>query len=141
MFIIKGNADFQRRIGERRHSCRRLQHRQRTSLSRRLFPRRLADLRHPLRTSSPFREYSMKTHKILFTRADGISGQARIFQFLCPEEIGITLNASYLMQPIKSVSGVLVVGRREIHSFVPKYPFCDGCDTHQCLDRMRSVRS
>ena len=41
-----------------------------------------------------------------------VSGQRKLFDFLRPEEIGMTLNASCLMQPLKSVSGVLVAGAR-----------------------------
>lgn len=68
-----------------------------------------------------------------------ISGQDKLFQFLRPEQIGITLNTSYLMQPLKSISGVLVAGRGEIHRFRPEFSFCGTCKTHQCLDRMDSV--
>jgi hypothetical protein len=68
-----------------------------------------------------------------------LSGQDKLFQFLHPEQIGITLNTSYLMEPLKSVSGVLVAGRGEIHRFRPEFSFCGTCKTHQCLDRMASV--
>ncbi|MGE5198943.1 MAG: vitamin B12 dependent-methionine synthase activation domain-containing protein [Rhodospirillaceae bacterium] len=69
-----------------------------------------------------------------------ISGQRRLFERLRPEEIGITLNDSCLMQPLKSVSGVLVAGRGPIHRFRPEFSFCEACATRQCLPRMRSVR-
>jgi hypothetical protein len=68
-----------------------------------------------------------------------ITAQARLFEFLHPEDIGITLNSSYLMQPLKSVSGVLVAGKGEIHKFRPKFSFCADCKTHQCVERMASV--
>lgn len=68
-----------------------------------------------------------------------VSGQRRLFGFLAPEEIGITLNASCLMQPLKSVSGVLVVGPGRIHTFHPTYSFCETCREKQCRDRMASV--
>ena len=64
-----------------------------------------------------------------------ISGQGRLFDFLRPADAGITLSTSYLMQPLKSVSGVLVAGKPEIHQFLPSYPFCGDCSTHACLGR------
>ncbi|MCD4847490.1 MAG: hypothetical protein K8R76_04795 [Candidatus Aegiribacteria sp.] len=68
-----------------------------------------------------------------------ISGQKKLFEVLHPEEIGITLNESCLMSPIKSVSGVLIGGPAEIHEFVNSYPFCHACRTKSCLKRMRSL--
>jgi len=68
-----------------------------------------------------------------------ISGQGKAFEYLEPGEIGIALNNSYLMQPLKSVSGVFVVGEVEIHRFRPDYPFCERCLTRSCLERMRSI--
>jgi len=65
-----------------------------------------------------------------------VSGQARLFDRLRPAEIGIALNSSFLMQPLKSVSGVLVAGMREIHSFSPEFPFCADCATQACQARM-----
>lgn len=70
-----------------------------------------------------------------------VSGQRALFGFLRPEEIGITLNASCLMQPLKSISGVLVVGPGHIHRFHPTYSFCERCQEKQCRDRMASVSS
>ncbi|MEN8209273.1 MAG: vitamin B12 dependent-methionine synthase activation domain-containing protein [Candidatus Fermentibacteria bacterium] len=68
-----------------------------------------------------------------------ISGQKRLFEVLRPQEIGITLNESYLMSPIKTVSGVLIAGSGEIHKFVNSYPFCDACTTKSCVGRMRKL--
>lgn len=68
-----------------------------------------------------------------------VSGQRALFEFLGPEEIGITLNASCLMQPLKSVSGVLVVGAGHIHRFHPTYSFCGRCQEKQCRDRIASL--
>jgi hypothetical protein len=68
-----------------------------------------------------------------------ITGQRKLFDFLRPEEIGVTLNASCLMQPLKSISGVLVAGGREIHHFENDYGFCDTCTTHQCRERIASL--
>jgi hypothetical protein len=69
-----------------------------------------------------------------------ISAQRKLFERLGPEEIGIRLNDSCLMQPLKSVSGVLVAGAGPIHRFRPEFSCCSECITRQCLPRMRSVR-
>jgi hypothetical protein len=68
-----------------------------------------------------------------------VSGQGRLFDRLQPEEIGIVLNSSYLMQPLKSVSGVLVAGPGRIHRFRANFPFCEACQTHECRERIASV--
>jgi len=68
-----------------------------------------------------------------------VSGQRRLFERLRPEEIGIRLNDSFLMTPLKSVSGVLVAGPGSAHHFRPDFPFCDACATHECGRRMASV--
>lgn len=68
-----------------------------------------------------------------------VSGQRALFAYLKPEEAGITLNTSCLMQPLKSVSGVLVAGPGEIHKFRPTYAFCETCQEKQCRDRMALV--
>jgi len=70
-----------------------------------------------------------------------ISGQKKLFAHLEPGKIGISLNTSYLMTPLKSVSGILVAGSNEIHHFTPNYPFCKSCKTHSCLQRMKELRS
>jgi hypothetical protein len=66
-------------------------------------------------------------------------GQRPLFDALRPEEIGVTLNDSCLMSPIKTVSGVLVAGPAEAHRFRPDFPFCDQCQTRECGRRMASV--
>jgi hypothetical protein len=66
-------------------------------------------------------------------------GQRPLFDALRPEEIGVTLNDSCLMSPIKTVSGVLAGGPGEAHKFRPDFPFCDDCRTHECGRRMASV--
>ncbi len=68
-----------------------------------------------------------------------ISGQKKLFAYLQPEEIGISLNESYLMIPLKSVSGVLTAGDRKIHFFKNDYPFCKECKTKSCRQRMKSL--
>lgn len=68
-----------------------------------------------------------------------VRGQRNLFARLGPQEIGVTLNDSCLMTPIKSVSGVLVAGPGPIHRFKPDFGFCDECKTHACGARMASV--
>lgn len=68
-----------------------------------------------------------------------ISGQRKLFDFLRPEQIGISLRDSFLMQPLKSISGVMISGPKEIHSFDNSYAFCDQCDTHSCRERIHKL--
>ncbi len=68
-----------------------------------------------------------------------ISGQRELFEYLRPDEIGITLRESFLMEPLKSVSGVLVAGPRQIHRLAMTYPFCERCDTKGCRERIRAL--
>ncbi len=68
-----------------------------------------------------------------------ISGQKKLFEVLRPEDIGIALNESYLMSPIKSVSGVLIAGPGKIHEFVNSYSFCNTCRTKSCVERIRNL--
>jgi hypothetical protein len=65
-----------------------------------------------------------------------ISGQAKVFGALHPDEIGITLNASWVMHPFKSISGILVAGGIEIHRFQPAFSFCKQCKEHKCVKRL-----
>lgn len=64
-----------------------------------------------------------------------ISGQEALFAHLRPEAIGIRLNASFLMTPLKSISGVLVAGQTAIHRVEAAYPFCPQCQSPACRDR------
>jgi len=68
-----------------------------------------------------------------------LSGQKKLFEHLNPEEIGITLNDSYLMSPLKSVSGVLVHGDKEIHVFESSFTFCSYCKNKTCHDRIENI--
>ena len=68
-----------------------------------------------------------------------VSAQKRLFEFLRPADIGIELNTSFLMQPLKSVSGVLVAGPKRIFDFDDDYAFCSACDTRTCRDRIKEV--
>ncbi len=69
-----------------------------------------------------------------------VSGQKKLFEYLKPEKIGIILRPSCLMEPLKSVSGVLMGGKPEIHFFSDRYPFCSICETHSCRERIESLK-
>jgi hypothetical protein len=64
-----------------------------------------------------------------------ISGQEKLFARLRPQRIGISLSASFLMDPLKSISGVLVAGPAAIHRFSEVYPFCGQCKSPTCRER------
>jgi hypothetical protein len=68
-----------------------------------------------------------------------VTGQRKLFAFLRPGRIGLSLTASSLMQPLKSVSGAMIAGPRAIHRFPPTYDFCDRCETRTCRDRLRTL--
>lgn len=68
-----------------------------------------------------------------------VSGQKKLFAHLQPGEIGIELSESCLMRPLKSISGVIVAGRKTIFGFDDCFPFCAECETHSCQDRARAV--
>lgn len=70
-----------------------------------------------------------------------VTGQRKLFAFLRPERIGLSLTASCLMQPLKSVSGAMIAGPRTIHRFPPTYDFCDRCEARTCRDRLRVLFS
>ena len=69
-----------------------------------------------------------------------VSGQHALFERLRPERIGIGLTNSALMDPVKSVSGVIVAGPYKTHTFRPTYAFCQTCATHACRSRIASLR-
>jgi len=68
-----------------------------------------------------------------------ISGQKKLFNYLHPERIGIKLNKTFLMTPLKSVTGVLVHGEKNIHLFESSFNFCDTCKNKTCYDRMSKI--
>ena len=69
-----------------------------------------------------------------------VSGQRTLFAALQPEEIGVTINDSCLMSPIKSVSGVLVLAPIEAHCFSPSFTCCATCTTLDCQERAAGLR-
>jgi hypothetical protein len=68
-----------------------------------------------------------------------ITGQRALFAELDPGRIGIGLNESCLMEPLKSISGVMVMGPAEIHVFDDDYGFCGSCRTHDCRRRITEL--
>jgi len=68
-----------------------------------------------------------------------VSGQRKLFEALRPDRIGVSLNASCLMQPLKSVSGVLVAADKEVHEFEIDFSFCNECADQDCRERIQSV--
>ncbi len=69
-----------------------------------------------------------------------ITGQKQLFRYLKPGEIGITLSESSLMIPIKSVSGVLVSGKKEIHYIKEDFEFCRTCTGKNCRERIKRIK-
>jgi hypothetical protein len=69
-----------------------------------------------------------------------ITGQRSLFASISPEDIGVTLTASCLMQPLKSVSGVLVAAPLDAHAFQPEFVCCDECATRTCRHRIASLQ-
>ncbi len=70
-----------------------------------------------------------------------VSGQKKLFARLQPQEIGVTLRPSCLMEPLKSVSGVIVGGPLQIHDFEANFLFCDDCVERGCRGRVQNARS
>jgi hypothetical protein len=70
-----------------------------------------------------------------------VTGQRKLFDYLTPGEIGVSLNDSCLMSPLKSVSGVLVSGEIDAHVFRAGFSYCPECKNHSCLDRMERLRA
>jgi hypothetical protein len=68
-----------------------------------------------------------------------VSGQKKLFAFLHPEEVGIRLSASYLMTPLKSVSGVIVAAPRTVFDYADAYSFCADCTDHSCQARFEAM--
>ncbi len=66
-------------------------------------------------------------------------GQAPLFAHLLPADIGVRLTESFLMVPIKSVSGVIISGDAQTHLFEASFDFCGTCTTHACDARMASI--
>ncbi len=68
-----------------------------------------------------------------------LSGQRALFDCLRPQRVGVVLRDSFLMDPLKSVSGVMIAGPADTHSFEAAYPFCSECVSRGCRERLRAA--
>jgi hypothetical protein len=68
-----------------------------------------------------------------------LTGQRQLFSVLAPSSIGISINESCLMHPIKSISGVMLAGEPRIHYFKNDFAFCEECQTKTCRARIREL--
>lgn len=90
--------------------------------------------------ASYYREPGVRIKKILRYSPGycgwGLGGQRAIVEFLHPQDIGVTITGGGLLRPVKSLSGVMITGEREIHEFRNDYPFCSRCATKTCRERI-----
>ncbi|MDD3732653.1 MAG: vitamin B12 dependent-methionine synthase activation domain-containing protein [candidate division Zixibacteria bacterium] len=68
-----------------------------------------------------------------------ISGQKKLFAYLHPETIGLSCNSSFLMSPLKSITGVLIAAIKENHYFEMEYDCCRTCKTFSCRERLKNL--
>jgi len=68
-----------------------------------------------------------------------ISGQEKLFGYLRPEKIKMSFNDSYLMTPLKSITGVMIAASKENHYFEMIYPCCEICRTLSCRERLAEL--
>ncbi len=68
-----------------------------------------------------------------------ISGQKKIFAYLRPEIIELSCNSSFLMAPLKSITGVLIAATKENHYFEMEYDCCRTCRTFSCRERLKNL--
>ena len=64
-----------------------------------------------------------------------LSGQVALLDALGPAQKMVQLGPSFLMSPIKSVSGVLLDGPSGIHRVEARYGFCRDCRCRSCATR------
>lgn len=69
-----------------------------------------------------------------------ITGQKKLFRFLGPEKIGITLLPSYMMSPLKSLSGAIIVTGDNVEAFRDVYDVCRQCGTYWCQTRKKVIQ-
>ncbi|MBP7866758.1 MAG: hypothetical protein KA419_12500 [Acidobacteria bacterium] len=61
-----------------------------------------------------------------------LTGQRALLAAVEAGRIGVSLNASCLMSPLKSISGVMVAGPAGIHRYRRVFPCCAGCPGAGC---------
>ena len=66
-----------------------------------------------------------------------LSSQIKLLDSLRAQEIGIFLTDTYLMGPLKSVSGVMAAGPEHIFTIENPYPVCDQCRETVCHNGVR----
>ena len=64
-----------------------------------------------------------------------ISGQEKLLAALHADEIGISLDAHWIMHPLKSISGILAAAPIEVHRFRQDFSFCHKCSERKCVER------
>ncbi len=69
-----------------------------------------------------------------------ITGQKKLFRYLKPGDIGISLNESSMMIPLKSISGLLISGKKEIHYIKEDFDFCRECSGKDCRERISILK-
>ncbi len=69
-----------------------------------------------------------------------ITGQKKLFRYLKPGDIGISINESSLMTPIKSISGVIISGKKDIHYLKEDFDFCKTCTGKNCRERILRIK-
>ena len=92
------------------------------------------------RISDTYREKISKVKSLLYSPGYcgwHITAQHKLFKYLEPQKIGISLNESSLMTPIKSVTGVMVSGLRKTHYFKNNFYFCKSCQNFACRERIK----
>jgi hypothetical protein len=62
-----------------------------------------------------------------------LAGQKRLFSLLRPEDLGVELLPSFLMRPLKSVTGIVVSADPEALTVPPAA--CEQCDAQGCTRR------
>lgn len=65
--------------------------------------------------------------------------QRVLLEFAGASSIGVRLNESSMMIPLKSISGILAFGVKDIHKFENDFSFCAECADHFCQKRMTDL--
>ncbi len=68
-----------------------------------------------------------------------ISAQRALFDVLQPGGIGLSLSETFLMEPLKSISGVFVAAPKPAFEFDDDFPYCTTCRTHTCRERIAEL--
>lgn len=69
-----------------------------------------------------------------------VTGRRAIFKTLEPGSVGMSLEESCRVSPLKSAVGAIVVARPEVHLFEADFNFCGGCLTQCCQQRNAILR-